>query len=91
LIGTDGGIRFALLLLRRIGRPVHAAPTFRAERSRTTMTEAKMSRMQRDGQTSKKGAGDQAASTAPQAPQAKGLNGLLETVRQKMAYTIRGI
>jgi hypothetical protein len=39
----------------------------------------------------KKASGGQAAPTASKAPQTRGLNALLETVRQKMAYTIRGI
>jgi len=38
------------------------------------------------GHSSKKEAGDQT-----KAPKARSLNSLLETVRQKMAYTIRGI
>jgi hypothetical protein len=49
-----------------------------------------MSAMDRGNQVSKKESGDQpgrkAAKTRP-----AGLNGILETVRQKMAYTIRGI
>lgn len=44
--------------------------------------------MEREGQYSKKGSGDQ---VTPKASRARGLNALLETVRQKMAYTIRGI
>ena len=44
--------------------------------------------MERDGQNSKKETGDQGVSKAPRT---RGLNALLETVRQKMAYTIRGI
>ncbi len=44
--------------------------------------------MERDGQNSKKESGDQVVSKAPRT---KSLNTLLETVRQKMAYTIRGI
>ena len=40
------------------------------------------------GQNSKKETGDQGVSKAPRT---RGLNALLETVRQKMAYTIRGI
>jgi hypothetical protein len=39
------------------------------------------------GHASKKELGDQAA----KAPKTRSLNSLLETVRQKMAYTIRGI
>jgi len=50
-----------------------------------------MREIERDGQYSKKKSGDEVAPTAAKAPQARGLNGLLETVRQKMAYTIRGI
>lgn len=44
--------------------------------------------MERDNQHSKKQSGVEAA---PKASRARGLNALLETVRQKMAYTIRGI
>jgi hypothetical protein len=46
-----------------------------------------MREMERNSQNSKKQSGDEG--TAPK--RAKGLNSLLETVRQKMAYTIRGI
>jgi hypothetical protein len=46
--------------------------------------------MERDGQLSKKDAAEQPVK-AQKTPQKAGLNGLLETVRQKMAYTIRGI
>ena len=46
--------------------------------------------MKQDGQYSKKQTGDELAPTAPKA-RARGINALLETVRQKMAYTIRGI
>jgi hypothetical protein len=46
--------------------------------------------MERDGQNSKKHAVEQPVK-AHKTPQKAGLNGLLETVRQKMAYTIRGI
>jgi hypothetical protein len=49
-----------------------------------------MRAMNRDGQSSKKESGDQAGRKAAKTSPA-GLNGLLETVRQKMAYTIRGI
>jgi hypothetical protein len=49
-----------------------------------------MRAMERDGQSSKKESGDQARSKAAKSRPA-GLSGLLETVRQKMAYTIRGI
>jgi hypothetical protein len=49
-----------------------------------------MSAMERSGQHSKNESGDQVPKT-PKAPRTTGLNGLLETVRQKMAYTIRGI
>jgi hypothetical protein len=45
----------------------------------------------RDGQFPKKESGEQAGPKAAKAAQPRGLNGLLETVRQKMAYTIRGI
>lgn len=44
--------------------------------------------MERDGQSSKKESDDQAA---PKAPRARGVNALLETVRRKKAYAIRGI
>jgi hypothetical protein len=47
-----------------------------------------MRAMERDDQHPKKESGDQ---VAPKAPQTRGLNALLETVRRKMAYTIRGI
>lgn len=47
--------------------------------------------MERDRQYSKKESDGQAVLTAPKAPRAKSLNALLETVRKKMAYTIRGI
>jgi hypothetical protein len=50
-----------------------------------------MSNMERGGQYSKNESGDQIVPKAPKAARAKGLNGLLEAVRQKMAYTIRGI
>ena len=50
-----------------------------------------MRAMERDGQYSQKESGDQGVQTAPKAPRAKSLNALLETVREKMAYTIRGI
>jgi hypothetical protein len=46
---------------------------------------------ERDGRYSKKESGNQVGPNAPKTPRATGLNGLLETVRQKMAYTIRGI
>ncbi len=46
---------------------------------------------ERDGQYSKKDSGDQVVSKARKTPRTTGLNALLETVRQKMAYTIRGI
>jgi hypothetical protein len=46
--------------------------------------------MEREGQYSKKEAGDR-ASTAPKEPRTRSLNALLEAVRKKMAYTIRGI
>jgi hypothetical protein len=49
-----------------------------------------MGTTERDGQFSKKDAAEQPLK-AQKAPQKAGLNGLLETVRQKMAYTIRGI
>ena len=49
-----------------------------------------MSAMERSSQRSKNKSGDQVPKT-PKAPRTTGLNGLLETVRQKMAYTIRGI
>ena len=45
----------------------------------------------RDRQHSKNEPGDQVAPKASKTPGKAGLNGLLETVRQKMAYTIRGI
>jgi hypothetical protein len=47
--------------------------------------------MERSGQHSKNESGDQVAQKTPKAPRTTGLNSLLETVRQKMAYTIRGI
>ena len=50
-----------------------------------------MSAMERSGQHSKNESGDQAVPKTPKTPRTTGLNGLLETVRQKMAYTIRGI
>ena len=50
-----------------------------------------MSVTQRSSQHSKNESGDQIVPKAPKASRAKGLNALLETVRQKMAYTIRGI
>jgi hypothetical protein len=57
-----------------------------------TITEANgMSAMERGGQHSKNESGDQPVPKAPKTPRATGLNALLETVRQKMAYTIRGI
>jgi hypothetical protein len=49
-----------------------------------------MRAMNRGSQISKKESGDQAGRKAAKTPTAS-LNGLLETVRQKMAYTIRGI
>jgi len=49
-----------------------------------------MGTTERDSQFSKKDAAEQPLK-AQKAPQKAGLNGLLETVRQKMAYTIRGI
>lgn len=49
-----------------------------------------MRAMNHDGQSSKKESGDQAGRKAEKARLA-GLNGILESVRQKMAYTIRGI
>jgi len=45
----------------------------------------------RDRQHSKNGSDGPVAPKASKAPGKAGLNGLLETVRQKMAYTIRGI
>ena len=50
-----------------------------------------MSITERSSQHPKNETGDQLAPQAPKASRAKGLNALLETVRQKMAYTIRGI
>lgn len=47
--------------------------------------------IERDGQFSKKDSADQTGPKAAKSSRARGLNGLLETVRQKMAYTIRGI
>jgi len=49
-----------------------------------------MSGKERDSQQSTKNSADQGAPQAPKSQRA-GLNGILETVRQKMAYTIRGI
>ena len=49
-----------------------------------------MRAMDRDNQISKKETGDQAGRKAAKARPIS-LNGLLETVREKMAYTIRGI
>jgi hypothetical protein len=46
---------------------------------------------QQDGPHSQKELGDQAAAKALKPPRTTGLNTLLETVRRKMAYTIRGI
>ncbi|HEX4554826.1 MAG TPA: hypothetical protein VH249_12615 [Xanthobacteraceae bacterium] len=51
-----------------------------------TTTETNVMRDTERGHSSKKEAGDQT-----KAPKARSLNSLLETVRQKMAYTIRGI
>ncbi len=50
-----------------------------------------MRTMDRDGQVSNNASGGQARPKAAKTPQPRGLNGLLETVRQKMAFTIRGI
>jgi hypothetical protein len=50
-----------------------------------------MSVTERGRQYSKNESDDQMVPKAPKASRAKGLNALLETVRQKMAYTIRGI
>jgi hypothetical protein len=47
--------------------------------------------MERSDQHSKNESNDQVVPRVPKASRAKGLNALLETVRQKMAYTIRGI
>jgi hypothetical protein len=55
------------------------------------METMQMRTTERDFQPSKRESGDQAAPQAPKTPPAAGLNGILETVRQKMAYTIRGI
>jgi hypothetical protein len=49
-----------------------------------------MSATDRASRISKKESGDQAGRTAAKTRPA-GLNGILEAVRQKMAYTIRGI
>jgi hypothetical protein len=46
---------------------------------------------ERDSQFSQKDSGDQVVSKARKTPRTTGLSTLLETVRQKMAYTIRGI
>jgi hypothetical protein len=46
---------------------------------------------QEGGQHSKNDSGDQLRPKALKAPRTTGLNALLETVRRKMAYTIRGI
>jgi len=46
--------------------------------------------MERDGQNPKKETGDQVVAKAPKVPATTG-SALLETVRRKMAYTIRGI
>jgi hypothetical protein len=50
-----------------------------------------MSVTQKGGQHSKNPLADQETPKTPQASRSKGLGSLLETVRQKMAYTIRGI
>jgi hypothetical protein len=46
---------------------------------------------QEDGQYSKNDSGDQSRPKALKAPRTMDLNAVLETVRRKMAYTIRGI
>jgi len=46
--------------------------------------------MERDGQNPKKETGDQVVAKASKTPATNG-SAVLETVRQKMAYTIRGI
>jgi hypothetical protein len=56
------------------------------------ITEANGMRVKKeDGQYSKNEPGDQLGPKALKAPRTTGLNALLETVRRKMAYTIRGI
>jgi hypothetical protein len=63
----------------------------RPRRPATLMMEATgMRDMERDNKNPKKETGDQMATKAPKAPATTG-SAVLETVRQKMAYTIRGI
>jgi hypothetical protein len=50
-----------------------------------------MGGMERESQHSTRNSGDQGVPQAPKGARTKGLNSLLDTVRQKMAYTIRGI
>ena len=50
-----------------------------------------MSAKERDNKLSKQQPGDQTGPKAAKQQRSVGLNGILETVRQKMAYTIRGI
>jgi hypothetical protein len=69
---------------------VHACRHSAQQRPTTTNGVINMGIMERDGQLSKKDAAEQPVK-AQKTPQKAGLNGLLETVRQKMAYTIRGI
>ena len=63
----------------------------RAGRLATLIMEAdEMRDMERDGQNPKKETGDQVVAKASKTPATNG-SAVLETVRQKMAYTIRGI
>jgi hypothetical protein len=62
-----------------------AAATDNPHHGGTTMRD-----MERDSETPKKDTGDQVVTKAPKAPSGA-RSDVLETVRQKMAYTIRGI
>ncbi len=68
----------------------HASRRSTQQRPTTSNGVMDMGIMDRDGHLSKKNAAEQPVK-AQKTPQKAGLNGLLETVRQKMAYTIRGI
>jgi hypothetical protein len=77
-----------VLPLPLLGRQVHASSHSRQAQLTTIKTEITiMSGTQRD-QIAKNESGKKAS----KASQGKsGLNGILETVRQKMSYTLRGI
>jgi hypothetical protein len=91
LILVDDEINLPVLLLWS-GVCPRLANVHGSSDCQSTITEANnMSGIERGGQHSKNESGDQAVQNAPKTPRSRGLNALLDSVRQKMAYTIRGI